>query len=264
MNSFVKEFLKEHKEAVKFIGSLLGIILAVYIAVFIPVSKKKNRFLNEFCSAQNKLIEYRAAPEGMPSEETIEKLKKQHVDLKQKYVFLKRDITQNVFSADMPVEESRLPLYFKKKLYQTGSRIWMNARKAGMRIPATLGFSSAMPDKNKVRGLLAQLSMIERLIDIAKNDKIKAVSIIKPSAFKNVSKGKSYDEYSVLMKIHCTTEALFNFIYHLGADGNYFILKNMLIITDNRGNKSEAVTRGKVRPFSRLKPPVFLDNNFIN
>ncbi|GEM_PF-4273742 len=248
MNSFVKEFLKEHKDIVKFVGSLLGIVLAAYIAVFIPVSRKKNRFLNEFCSAQNKLIEYRSAPEGMPSEETIEKLKKQHVDLKQKYVFLKRDITQNVFSADMPVEESRLPLYFKKRLYQTGSRIWMNARKAGMRIPATLGFSSAMPDKNKVRGLLAQLSMIERLINIAKNDKIKAISIIKPSAFKNVSKGKSYDEYSVLMKIHCTTEALFNFIYRLGADGNYFILKNMLITTDNKGGLSVDLLIGSIVP----------------
>jgi len=248
MNSFIKEFLKEHKEEVKFAGSLLGIILAVYIAVFIPVSKKRNRSLDEFCSARNKLTEYKKAPEGMPSEETIEKLKKQQEELKRKYVFLKQDINRGMFSSDMPVEESRLPLYFKKRLYQTGCRIWMNARKAGIRIPATLGFSSAMPDKNKVRGLLAQLSMVEKLINIAKNDGIKAITIIKPSAFKNVGKGKSYDEYSVLIKIHCSTESFFNFIYHLGADGNYFILKNMLITTDNKGGLSVDLLIGSIVP----------------
>jgi len=105
-----------------------------------------------------------------------------------------------------------------------------------------------MPDKNKVRGLLAQLSMVEKLINIAKNDGIKAITIIKPSAFKNVGKGKSYDEYSVLIKIHCSTESFFNFIYHLGADGNYFILKNMLITTDNKGGLSVDLLIGSIVP----------------
>ncbi|MCK4244950.1 MAG: Amuc_1100 family pilus-like protein [Candidatus Omnitrophica bacterium] len=207
--------------------------------------RKESESLSEEIERKREEIrEYELHQERAPTAALLAKFNREKVALEAEYRGLEEKF--KTYSAFVLAKEEKFPnLYFKESLYITVDDIMERAKKKGINIPSTVGFSeTGLPTNEQVPDLLLQLDMIKKLMDVIMETKISTVGSITPGAPASVA---FYKEVPIELTITDTSFNVAKFLEALGKSPSIFILDNITLTRKGEMLVAKLRIKGVVR-----------------
>ncbi len=206
--------------------------------------KKNESLLEEIERKREEIREYELHKERAPTVALLAKLDRKKVALEAEYRGLEEKF--RTYSAFAVAKEEKFPnLYFKESLYVTLDGIAERAKKKGINIPSSVGFSeTGLPTNEQVPNLLLQLDMVKKLIDVIMETKISAVGSITPGAPTPVA---FYKEVPIELTITDTSFNVAKFLEALGKSPAIFILDSLTLTKKGEMVAAKLTIKGMVR-----------------
>ncbi|MFH1707876.1 MAG: hypothetical protein ABIF71_08155 [Planctomycetota bacterium] len=144
--------------------------------------------------------------------------------------------------------EEKFPgAYFKKILDRKRNDLLQEAARRNIEIPDDLGFGEALPPDAQAADLLRILYIKERLMRIALEAGVQAVTAIGHAEMVRTGPSREMrfiNEYPVTMKFRGTLAATLGILYRMRGGDQFFVLRNLEIASANRDRNGREESLG--------------------
>ena len=219
-------------------------IIAGGLYIIQNIRKESEVLSEEIERKREEIREYELHKERAPTAALLAKLNREKVALEAEYRGLEeRFKTYSTFA--LAPEEKFPNLYFKESLYITLDDITERAKKKGIGIPSSVGFSeTGLPANEHVPNLLLQMDMIKKLMDVIMENEISTVNSISPGTPISAA---FYKEVPIELTITDTSFNVADFLEALGKCPAIFILDSLTLTKTGEMLQAKLKIKGLVR-----------------
>ena len=215
---------------------VLLFFLGVYLFLVWPAQK---RFKRSCFEVRNKMVTLRAfftRPEGPPANKEDNFLSSEIKILEE----TSKDIEKNF----LPKKEALVmatPVEFGNILYRTKKELLEESKKAGVKIPADLGFKETIPAEDEVKIMTRELEAITFII---KEDLTLRAVDIETIKYLGLGRDGPWEKVSLELSLSGEFGKLMEFLYHLSQGDKIYVLRFLEL---KKGKEAAVVTAPRLK-----------------
>ena len=208
----------------------LAILGMLYFTLAGPIRKKEHIVERQYTSKSSNLRKYLSGSEGPPSKMIIEVLEEGNKRLEKEYELVKKRLA---FEQSIQIPTSGNPvLFFQQRLLTVRGQMLKLSNKSGVKIPPSLGFSDAMPDREQVPTLLRQLKVVQDILELGINSGLLSISNL---IFGEISNKSYFEEVPIELTVNGNLMAITQFLYNVQNAPELYVVEK-ISITSNEAN----------------------------
>ncbi len=215
------------------------VLLVIYLVVARPFLIKKREVEKTLEEKMEQVKSYYSVPEGPPSPQLIEALKRGNQILEEEYKKVRSALYREV-KIEIPSEQNP-SLYYLETFYNTQEELERYASLNQATIPQDLGVTDSLPEEKEVPALLKRLYLVEWLLKKCIDSGIKEISSItfgEEGGKRERRSSSLYEKTPLTLTFNCDLLSLTKLLLELENSKERFILVEGLGIESEEATKS--------------------------